>query len=454
MSNKKLSFLYLVFILFLFFSSPGKYVEHYESVAITQVELNSRLVQKLKTFESTDPNKLRLKNTTFECLGVLDDLKSKYAQFAEDNLIYGDKIRENQFAEKEIRKGSLSLVFKDNNKKYLTTFEEVVGRSIKSQVSSLKSYTLQEFDDVTFFFKETPNGVINSLFEHMKTVYLYNTITELFREKIILPKYEQILLEEAKFIQRFKRLLILGDQFEMTIQSETGQVPYAAVNGQEVSLSTSDSVYYNLTYQPTRAGKYSIEVNLDDERLFTGFEVKRPEFRFVMEKSSFDAFVGQKMLISLDTQYFPSRNVKFVSSRAEVERVEDKLYVTPYETGRFQLSMMQGDEILDELILYAHEPDNIQVGLLDIGGEKSSLKNANRLESLNTFWQVVSFRMTLIDTLGAKKTLRSATRFLRNDLREMESKAADGSVLIFDDIKLISKNRGIVKTGMPIVLKK
>jgi hypothetical protein len=387
-------------------------------------------------------------------MGVLDDLKSKYAQFAEDNLIYGDKIRENQFAEKEIRKGSLSLVFKDNNKKYLTTFEEVVGRSIKSQVSSLKSYTLQEFDDVTFFFKETPNGVINSLFEHMKTVYLYNTITELFREKIILPKYEQILLEEAKFIQRFKRLLILGDQFEMTIQSETGQVPYAAVNGQEVSLSTSDSVYYNLTYQPTRAGKYSIEVNLDDERLFTGFEVKRPEFRFVMEKSSFDAFVGQKMLISLDTQYFPSRNVKFVSSRAEVERVEDKLYVTPYETGRFQLSMMQGDEILDELILYAHEPDNIQVGLLDIGGEKSSLKNANRLESLNTFWQVVSFRMTLIDTLGAKKSLRSATRFLRNDLREMESKAADCSVLIFDDIKLISKNRGIVKTGMPIVLKK
>ena len=454
MSFKKLSFLYLVFILFLFFSSPGKYVEHYESIAITQVELNSRLVQKLKTFESSDPNKLQLKNTTFECLGVLNDLKSKYAQFAEDNLIYGDKIRENQFAEKEIRKGSLSLVFKDNNKKYLTTFEEVVGRSIKSQVSSLKSYTLQEFDDVTFFFKETPNGVINSLFEHMKTVYLYNTITELFREKIILPKYEQILLEEAKFIQRFKRLLILGDQFEMTIQSETGQVPYAAVNGQEVSLSTSDSVYYNLTYQPTRAGKYSIEVNLDDERLFTGFEVKRPEFRFVMEKSSFDAFVGQKMLISLDTQYFPSRNVKFVSSRAEVERVEDKLYVTPYETGRFQLSMMQGDEILDELILYAHEPDNIQVGLLDIGGEKSSLKNANRLESLNTFWQVVSFRMTLIDTLGAKKSLRSATRFLRNDLREMESKAADGSVLIFDDIKLISKNRGIVKTGMPIVLKK
>jgi len=454
MSFKKLSFLYLVFILFLFFSSPGKYVEHYESIAITQVELNSRLVQKLKTFESTDPNKLRLKNTTFECMGVLDDLKSKYAQFAEDNLIYGDKIRENQFAEKEIRKGSLSLVFKDNNKKYLTTFEEVVGRSIKSQVSSLKSYTLQEFDDVTFFFKETPNGVINSLFEHMKTVYLYNTITELFREKIILPKYEQILLEEANFIQRFKRLLILGDQFEMTIQSETGQVPYAAVNGQEVSLSTSDSVYYNLTYQPTRAGKYSIEVNLDDERLFTGFEVKRPEFRFVMEKSSFDAFVGQKMLISLDTQYFPSRNVKFVSSRAEVERVEDKLYVTPYETGRFQLSMMQGDEILDELILYAHEPDNIQVGLLDIGGEKSSLKNANRLESLNTFWQVVSFRMTLIDTLGAKKSLRSASRFLRNDLREMESKAADGSVLIFDDIKLISKNRGIVKTGMPIVLKK
>ena len=92
--------------------------------------------------------------------------------------------------------------------------------------------------------------------------------------------------------------------------------------------------------------------------------------------------------------------------------------------------------------------------MLDISGEPSSLNTANRLESLNTFWQVVSFRMTVVNENGDKKSLRSATRYLRNDLREIEQNAVKGSVLIFDDIKLIGKNRGIVKTGRPIVLTK
>jgi hypothetical protein len=116
--------------------------------------------------------------------------------------------------------------------------------------------------------------------------------------------------------------------------------------------------------------------------------------------------------------------------------------------------MFQGDSKLDDIVLYAHEPEDIEVGLLDISGEASTLNSANRLESLNTFWQVVSFRMTVVGNDGAKQSLRSATRYLRNDLRLAEKNATKGSVLIFDDIKLISKNKGVTKTGRPIVLKK
>ena len=122
--------------------------------------------------------------------------------------------------------------------------------------------------------------------------------------------------------------------------------------------------------------------------------------------------------------------------------------------GLFYVTMMNGEEKVDEIALYAHEPESIEVGLLDISGEPSSLNTANRLESLNTFWQVVSFRMTVVNENGDKKSLRSATRYLRNDLREIEQNSVKGSVLIFDDIKLIGKNRGIVKTGRPIVLTK
>jgi len=109
---------------------------------------------------------------------------------------------------------------------------------------------------------------------------------------------------------------------------------------------------------------------------------------------------------------------------------------------------------VDDFVLYAKESEAIEVGLLDIAGDPSSLNNASRLESLNTYWQVVSFRMTIIDASGNKKSLRSATRYLRNDLREAEQLAETGSVLVFDDIKLISKNRGITKIGRPIILKK
>jgi hypothetical protein len=76
------------------------------------------------------------------------------------------------------------------------------------------------------------------------------------------------------------------------------------------------------------------------------------------------------------------------------------------------------------------------------------------LESLNTFWQVVSFRMTVITPEGNKESLRSATRFLRNDLRAAEQSAPKGSTLIFDEIKLIGKNKGLIKTGKSIVLRK
>ena len=455
MSFKKLSFLYLVFILFLFFSSPGQYVIHYDQMRITQTELNQRLNSKLLTYEPRNNDEKDLINTTLKSINSLDSVGKVYKIFADKNLIYGDKLRENQFAEKEIRKGSLALFFTDINEKIEAAYFKVSGKSLKAEILNLKSFTGQDYQSVEFFFKETPNGVVLSILEHLKTIYLSNVITELFKQKIVLPKYEQIALEDASFIQKFKRMLVLGNEFEMSVKPENkDEKPEVRINGSIQNLKLNLSGLYDLIFTPTTPGKYSVEVNLGKKRLFTGFEVMKPEFRFIMEKSSFDAFVGEKMIISLDTQFFPSKRVTFISDKAEVERVGEILTVTPYEMGLFYVTMMNGNDKIDEIALYAHEPESIAVGLLDISGQPSSLNTASRLESLNTFWQVVSFRMSVVDGNGDKKSLRSATRFLRNDLREIEQKATKGSVLIFDDIKLMGKNRGLVKTGRPIVLRK
>ena len=455
MTFKKLSFLYLVFILFLFFSSPGNYVVHYDQMQVTQEELNGRLNAKLISFDAKNEDDKLLKETTLQCLQELDELNLKYKKYANDFSIYGDKLKENQFAEKQIRNGSLAASFNSTNEKMEAVYSKTSGKSLKSQIIEIRSFTGESFKSLEFFFKETPNAVVGSVLEHLKTVYLYSSITQLFKQQIILPQYKQVMLEEANFIQRFKRLLVLGNSFDLSIKpSNNEEIPQVKINGNPALAVESNSGTYEVNYIPTKPGKYAVEVNVGEQRLFTGFEVLKPAFRFVMEKSNFNAIVGEKMLVSLDTQYLPSRGITFISDKAKIVREGDRLTITPNEAGMFRVKMMNGKEQVDDFVLYAKEAEAIEVGLLDIAGDPSSLNNASRLESLNTYWQVVSFRMTIIDASGNKKSLRSATRYLRNDLREAEQLAETGSVLVFDDIKLISKNRGITKIGRPIILKK
>ena len=148
MSFKKLSFLYLVFILFLFFSSPGQYVVHYDQMRITQTELNQRLNSKLSTYSPRNNDEKELIETTIASIEALDSLGMTYKLFVEKNLIYGDKLRENQFAEKEVRKGTLAQFFTEINEKIETAYSKVSGKSLKSEILNLRSFTGQDFQSV------------------------------------------------------------------------------------------------------------------------------------------------------------------------------------------------------------------------------------------------------------------------------------------------------------------
>ena len=135
-------------------------------------------------------------------------------------------------------------------------------------------------------------------------------------------------------------------------------------------------------------------------------------------------------------------------------RIKNALYITPSESGVFEIQMKIDNEVVDKVILYARDPGAIEVGLMDISGQLASLDKANRLESTNTFWQVVNFQMTVVDPLGNKQTMKSATRYLRNELRDLEAKAPAGSTVIFDNIKLVGQQSGSAKIGQPIILVK
>jgi len=455
LSFKKLSFLYLVFILFLFFSSPGQYVIHYAKLATTQTELNERLLTKLKSFKSEIPQELDLKNTTLECLNDLNKLEIEYATYAEKNLVKGDKIKENNFAEKTVRRGPLSATVQGILNKYLSSFAKFSKKDLSGELVSLTDFDQNNFKTIEFFFKETPNGVVKTLFEHFKTVFLYNSLVELTHENIDLPKFELITINDANFIEKFRRSLVLGETLVLSIKPDkSGLIPTVKINGSLVDVKQSLNGVYSINYNPSKPGNYSLEVILGDKRLLSGFNVLKPEFRFIMERSNLDVVVGSKCILSVDSQYIPNKGVTFVSNKASIVRLKNALYITPSEAGVFEIQMKVDNQVVDKVILYAREPGAIDVGLMDMSGQLASLDKANRLESTNTYWQVVNFQMTVVDPLGNKQTMKSATRYLRNELRDLEAKAPAGSTVIFDNIKLVGQQSGSAKIGQPIILVK
>jgi len=455
LSFKKLSFLYLVFILFLFFSSPGQYVVHYTHLATTQTELNSRLLSKIKLFNSLIPQEMDLKNTTLECLNELSALEKVYANYADKNLVTGAKIKENNFSEKIIRNGNLAVKVESVLAKYLASFGKVSKRDLTADLVSLRDFSSNNIKTMEFFFKETPNGVVNSMFEHFKTVFLYNTIVELTHQNIDLPKFELITLSDAKFIEKFRRSLVLGESLELAIKPEKlGVVPTVKINGVLVDVKSQPNGIFNVSYNPNKPGDYALEVILGQKRLLSGFNVLKPEFRFIMDRSNLNAMVGSKCELSLDSQFLPKSGVSFSSPKATIVRRKNALQITPTEEGVFEVFMKVNDVVVDKITLVAQAPNAITVGLMDIGGNLASLEKANRLESTNTFWQVVNFQMTVVDPLGNKQTFKSATRFLRNELRELEAKAPVGSTIIFDNIKLVGQTSGSTQIGQPLIMVK
>jgi len=113
--------------------------------------------------------------------------------------------------------------------------------------------------------------------------------------------------------------------------------------------------------------------------------------------------------------------------------------------------MKRGNQEIDRSSFVATlKPDEL-VSLMDVSGDPADMKNANKLEATNPFWQVVNFDMSVTYPTGEFKKLHSSTRFLRNELRELEEKAPKGSVLVFDNIRLLGREMGLTSKGRPIV---
>jgi len=455
-SFMRLSLFYLIFIVQIFFTSPGLYVMQYKSVAATQTMINERLESELNVFRAVDDNQVQLKATTLQLVSELDKLKEKYYAYEKEAGIAGDRLRENKFAELQVRQGELGVQVNKILTSYLDAYGKVGVKNLSDDIKKLRDYKGVEFDAMYYFFKATPNGVIPTVFEHFKTVFLYQSLIALKKKDLELPKFEILSIDQTDFIQKFKRSLILGETLDLKIRpKETGIKPVVKVNGTPIDIEALNKVDFRIVYKPSRVGDYSLEVAVGQKRILASFEVVAPAFRFMRSSSSISGVVGEKFFITLDSMFVPKGDyVKFVSSAATIERKGMQLIVIPQKEGRFDIAMMLGDKEADRAAFFASVKEAHKVSLMDVAGNTVALSQANKLESDNSYWQVVDFDMSVTYPDGTYKKLHSTTRFLRNELRELESKAPKGSVIICDNIRLVGQVNGTTAKGESLVIVK
>ena len=445
LSYQKQGFLYLVFILFLFFSQAGEYVMHYTSLAKTQKALNTYLQGRLSSLKLEEPSDDEYRNDVLNRLASIEQIGNRFDIYESQSIAGLDQYRENRFAERQVRRGELGEMFND------TWNQQQIQSNGRWTPSLLTDYNGMQANATDFFFKETPNAVIPSLVEHAKTSFLVEALEELNKQALVFEKYNLELLEDAEFTSVFKKRLFLGEDFELTIntQDKKDSVETISINSKPQKLIIQEGKT-TAVYRPQSWGKYFVEIQTSSQRFYTSFEVVRPRLRFVAQEELIDLTLGQRQSISIDEKVIPTNGYSFESDYAEVNYKNGNLQIKPTTVGEFTLRLKVNGQALDSVRLGSRVPELLKVTLADALGENCAAEDAHRVQSVNPNFQVLSYTAVFYPKDGSEtKTYNSLSRLIRPDI---SSWASQGGTLVIKDISLLSSNGVTKTTAEPLIL--
>ena len=452
---KKLSFLYLVFILFLFLSSPGKFVEHYSHLVPAQDELNENLRQQLENFEALSDEHQQIKSLSNETLQDIEALQLDYQRFSESEKVSGEKLKESHFANDLLVKAQAGQDLKQSLERFVKGFKDLSGIDLSPKLLSPVDFSDQKHDALDFFFQDTPNGVILSILQHFRTTILVHSLQFLKGVGPSLNEPKILSTDQLDLIQNFKKSLAPGEKLLFKVKSEEqANALKAWINGEELNPSAQDSSFAYYEYLPETTGYYTLDFLYQGRQYHHNFKVNKPGFKIEKDRSTFIAQVGEKQSITLNTNYLPFPEVNFNSEHADLSYENGILELTPYHAGAFTIYMEKAGEVLDSISLYAKDVNIVDVALMDIAGKENVIRESIRLEAINPFWQVVNFKLKITYPNGKQRILHNATRFLGPDLKESIERAPEGSLFAFQGIKVIGKNGHSYRDGRTIISRK
>jgi len=415
------------------------------SLAKTQKALNTYLEGRLSSLKLEEASDDEYRNDILKRLSSLNEIGDRFELYESQSIAGLNHYRENRFAERQVRRGELGEIFN------ATWNQQQIQSNGRWTPSLLTDYNGSEFNATDFFFKETPNAVIPSLIEHAKTSFLVEALEELNKQALVFEKYNLELLEAAEFASVFKKRLFLGEDFELTINTEDRKdsVETVSINSKPQNL-VKELGKTQLIYRPQSWGKYFVEIQTSSQRFYTSFEVVRPRLRFLSQEELIDLTLGQPQSISIDKKFIPSEGFAFESDFAEVNYENGSLQVKPTTVGEFTLRLNINGQIVDSVRLGSRVPELLKVTLANALGEYCAPNDAHRIQSVNPNFQVLSYTAVFYPKDGTKK--KSYTSLSRLVRPEVAFWASQNGTLVIKEITLLSSN-GVTKTSAePLII--
>lgn len=451
---KKLTFLYLVFIVFFFLSTSGDFVHHFTNLAKTQASLNQKLKDNFNQHQALLPDEINLKSKANLALQIIDSMLGNFESFATKNKLKGEKLKEQKYAKKVLNQSDVYVPLNQAVTQFINCFPLNYQQTLVPLlgIDPLAFELDQNVKNKLFF--ELPNAAVPSILEQLQTVILTESLKYLKWE---LPEGGMLKINsssDSSLLLGYKSVYYVGEKIDFDFFSRDSIPPTVSINHMSMTPNYKGR-HFQISWTPTLAGEYELEANIGTEYIRQKLKVIKPALRFLETEQEIAAYLSEPFTLTLDKKGLQHiKNLQFYSENAKIETKGDQLIITPLYEGRFTIEMRSGNLVLDQRSLFALKPKAPLVSLRDIAGASTKLTQAHCLESESKYWQVINFNMILIAPDGSQQSFKSNSRYLRTELRSLEQQMQAGSTIIFDQIRLLNVNGVSTAFGSPIFIAK
>ena len=451
---KKLSFLYLIFIVFYFSSTSGDFVRQYINLENTQKRLNEHLEEQLLSIDSSDNRSKIIKSEALLAIEQINKLAYSHDNYLKTIVQSDEALKETKFVsgleDMGIHLDSINQILKN----YVNTLPPDERATTEIDLGLIGEKGIGLYSKQNTFIKGAPTGVFGSIIQHYKTVVLSSALDGIQKSKNRKIQIKTINQKDSSFIIGFNNTFNFGEQVRFSFLSEQNLIPEVIIDDIKMEVFQENEKEYSVNWIANKVGDIVILARLKDQVIKKTIKVLAAKPSFLENKQEIACFINEPISLKLERNSIRNQQISFSSNAAKIERKGDEIIITPLFEGRFVVEMKLGEKVIDQRVLFAGKGEAPIVVLKDIIGNQTNLKSAHCLESESSEWQVVNFNFISIDPNGITKKLKSNTRFLRNELRTLTNNLPAGSTIIFDQIKLLNKDGNKTCLGSPLFIEK